>query len=1585
MSKQGGRFLGPKLKRNGVALIVVVGVLVVLAALTTAFFTLTVMQTKSAVRYSDAVRAEMMARAGVEDAIARLRTQAYAKTEDPSDAWYTVDWLNNAARRDSYLAVDKNGITLSYTRAMGASVAPDSDRYTLHITDAASKININACDNLAVVLDNLCRVIGPPLVAADQDALIPMRWKAEGYAFGSNPDDTQSTQDAYYKLDSDQRPLTLTNDGKGPAKYGDGYAIAGYRARHGRFLSTTDIKNALTFVKRNTGNPVTDRQLEQLEREVKFASLRDYITVDSWVDTNTICVGKFEWVDASAKTIAIDRDKSWVVDDPINDPKNTRGSLRGSYLAILNGHGMGQLRRIKTNGIDWVEVENGFAVNPGPISSYIIVAREDAPLVDKNGATLANPPPPNTPSFPKTDPVTGTLIDDPDTDYVAHPLCIHRSPVNINTASDKVIEALFLGLNVQYANPMAVGTDADINKIAAWPLKARTAWNGVASDWKVADFPSRNQESYLLTPKGLKRIPADSGKLVLNRPLPTPDPKFSYIANNGKLGAPNFVPAGGQVNEAHELAYRILMARQRTQAPGVADPDPNTADANSGFAGYERGPFKSWDDFYFRVVKPWDDLRSYPLGASVPYSGNPAKKGLGQDSVARMIMANFNSNADILKFNPNIEWIDRWGRNFTEMEPLMAYTNAPEPHNNPAVASPITNSSIPIFAHDDLNTTFGSGLSTYQSDVYLKPFGKLPGDPDAGSYIIRNFRYKSDEMLDKSDLNRSTTEFVFDSAGIYDIESAGQIVNKHEVLAERRIEALVKVYDVWRETTQRQFAQGVISKAAATDATLESFAHSGSVTRDAVNVTDKLALTTLPEPLVPLKYTIKNANSAEVVDRAGTARDGWGNAKADITVPDVVANRVQPAAYDGQLSLATNTMRFDPNSDKDTFLASFNGDLDTDTAAGNGREQAKIPHLPTNDGDKFRVVNTFSLLGLMDDAIIDIDQDLPANNPRVYRFPSADNALKGLNTNFYWNNVSVRSGDLRPEGVYLAGPGVSGAKSTLKYLFDNNKKNFEPGDPQGAMVTMWFKSTWHANDHRNHEFFNASNPSNDKVGTTARSCYLTKWGNMFFAGTATKIPYTSGESDRNNDLNFELEGQVRPGEAVEIHDMDLLTFLHGGYAHVYPSLLPPLAAPGTEESPQFRVQPFRWHYVGARWRYGQAVPRDEYLNNGDPLDNLRAGEQSTGHWINSLDGTNPENEVIIGKMGRPFINSQCYPETPTGINPDFWLQYNGGRGIQAYRYFTGPCDIGNPGPVGMGYGETGQDAKWWWADPSGAPVEQKVFGVNNINQDEKHWIYRHLPCDGTYAVIDELKISHLDRVLQDSPDWAHDRAAKEQQMSRYYLPPNPKSTSPNDVNGCPFFTSQSLLQSLQGYDKSVSAEQVSIVRVSWTAFTPRFMHEHKMPTFNRTENFTRFDAGQKKVTVQFQGPFDYLRYNDDNDNSAYSVNRPAPPLPPFQSHATKGVEIELLDGNTLAATTGTYINPDVMNAVGSMAAPVRVRTDKLHYRVRFRYPIDPSVDPTAGDTVDPQKHYLLDTPVFDDISIVYVTQPRILAYRDMSE
>src|ERR1022692_2315123 len=82
----------------------------------------------------------------------------------------------------------------------------ESDRYTLTVTDAAGKINLNACDNLGVVLDNLCRVIGSPLIAANLDMIQPARWAAEGALradYGKNALDTFKNRDLYHVVDRD--------------------------------------------------------------------------------------------------------------------------------------------------------------------------------------------------------------------------------------------------------------------------------------------------------------------------------------------------------------------------------------------------------------------------------------------------------------------------------------------------------------------------------------------------------------------------------------------------------------------------------------------------------------------------------------------------------------------------------------------------------------------------------------------------------------------------------------------------------------------------------------------------------------------------------------------------------------------------------------------------------------------------------------------------------------------------------------------------------------------------------------------------------------------------------------------------------------------------------------------------------------------------------------------------------------------------------------------------------------------------------------------------------------------------------------
>jgi len=541
---------------RGVTLIMVAGVLSILSALGAGFYTLVSISNKASMRYSDSVRASLLAQGGIYDAISRLREQTFYNTESPTDPWYTVDWRHGAARRISFPTMDKTTAIprpLSYSRTIGNSVALQSDRYTLEISDASGKINVNAGDNLGVLLDNLCRVVGAPLVAADLDALQPRRWAVEGspaalFATGNNKNDTQNNLDLYYSPPGTDPPVAGSD---GSALYGDGYAIARYRSRMGRFVDISDVKRALTVISR-PGHP----ELEQLEREVKFDAIRDFVTINSWVDTNTVCVGKFEWC-RDAKTL-IDRDKSWIADDPVNDPLNHRGSLRGSFVSIVNGHGAGQLRRIATNGIDWIQVDQPFVILPGPISSYMIIAKDDAKL-DSDGD-------------PDLD-ANGNLIDDPNIDYKLYPLCIHRAPINVNTASDKVLEAMFLGINVQHGTPLAVGTDGDLDM-------ATNAWSTLDPLKLFGRIP---------TQQGLKRTPVSSGKPVLDRPepwLPTDAVNFGYIDNFATLSTLSFVLKGGICNEAHELAYRIISARQRSIDPKtglpmaltLSDPDPVTAD-----------------------------------------------------------------------------------------------------------------------------------------------------------------------------------------------------------------------------------------------------------------------------------------------------------------------------------------------------------------------------------------------------------------------------------------------------------------------------------------------------------------------------------------------------------------------------------------------------------------------------------------------------------------------------------------------------------------------------------------------------------------------------------------------------------------------------------------------------------------------------------------------------------------------------------------------------------------------------------------------------------------------------------------------
>jgi len=204
------------------------------------------------------------------------------------------------------------------------------------------------------------------------------------------------------------------------------------------------------------------------------------------------------------------------------------------------------------------------------------------------------------------------------------------------------------------------------------------------------------------------------------------------------------------------------------------------------------------------------------------------------------------------------------------------------------------------------------------------------------------------------------------------------------------------------------------------------------------------------------------------------------------------------------------------------------------------------------------------------------------------------------------------------------------------------------------------------------------------------------------------------------------------------------------------------------------------------------------------------------------------------------------------------------------------------------------------------------------------------------------------------------------------------------------------------------------------------MHENKQIQTARKRFEMIGDKGSASSPMgqPYRGPFDYIQYNldilpvktaadtrlgepDIAGNSMVTVNvggenvpvlnaeRPAPRhYFPEQAHSTKGLEVEVLRDPDMVAANGdevvlqqTFKDPNAFNNFGTPTSLIRVKTSQLRYRVRFRYPVDPFVRQIYNheNTVSPADHYLLDTPVFDDISITYFAKPRILSYRDVNE
>lgn len=176
--------------RRGAVLLVAMGILALLTIFAITFANLVSLEKNASRNYVDSIRARMIARAGLERAIAELRSVAETKTHDDTrplsaggDPWiyrqrYSGAFLGlsrtpqvSFPMSDTVYRLqekDNNGRPLSTTSTfvssgrLGASYANGMDAYRLKILDCASMIYVNGRDTAALerMLKNLLRAHG---------------------------------------------------------------------------------------------------------------------------------------------------------------------------------------------------------------------------------------------------------------------------------------------------------------------------------------------------------------------------------------------------------------------------------------------------------------------------------------------------------------------------------------------------------------------------------------------------------------------------------------------------------------------------------------------------------------------------------------------------------------------------------------------------------------------------------------------------------------------------------------------------------------------------------------------------------------------------------------------------------------------------------------------------------------------------------------------------------------------------------------------------------------------------------------------------------------------------------------------------------------------------------------------------------------------------------------------------------------------------------------------------------------------------------------------------------------------------------
>jgi hypothetical protein len=364
---------------------------------------------------------------------------------------------------------------------------------------------------------------------------------------------------------------------------------------------------------------------------------------------------------------------------------------------------------------------------------------------------------------------------------------------------------------------------------------------------------------------------------------------------------------------------------------------------------------------------------------------------------------------------------------------------------------------------------------------------KNPWDPATQSGSDLKLRVRPGELLDKSDLNIGTTEFCFDSGGIYDIQSVGRVYDRSKsVTAERKLRALVKIYDVWRESTQREFVCGRISTAGQADpgnplrkrTGLSHEQRVGSVAVDEVvadEFTGKItstnrgrperkALTTLPEALAPKNMVLGHGGYTVTAALALGATSGF----ADYVPKHLNSSGavkfgpgIQPAGFDGQIVLATNqfvtgadaaSVNLPGQEDLYMFIG-FTGGGAADFARGNPLPQWQEDEDEDNPGlrKQYFPLEFTSVVGIVDDKGFDV-------NPSY-----SEDGLVCI-------EGEGRGGDLRPDGLYLGVVGQELLDGSFEYLTAQNFKylcsskysqNVTNSWLTEGTYCIWIKPNWH--------------------------------------------------------------------------------------------------------------------------------------------------------------------------------------------------------------------------------------------------------------------------------------------------------------------------------------------------------------------------------------------------------------------------------------------------------------------------------------------------------------------------------------------